>query len=86
MDTHQALEIVSKYMHTECGDKEIRRLRKRISKAHSANFRLRKKAQQLEKTLATERMYRRLLNEIVVHVFRQMDSVLETQTDQIAEQ
>ena len=69
----QALEVVCKHLRLECGDGTILNLRRRLNRAHVANHRLRKKAQQLEGNLAVERSCRGVLASIVNRLVAQMD-------------
>ena len=72
----QPLEIVCRHFRDACGDATIVNLRRRLSRAHVQNHRLRKKALQLSEQLTIERSCRAVVSEILTVLIRRMDSVL----------
>ena len=76
MDAVDSLRIVCTNLKEECANDEILKLRKRLNRAHVENCRLRKKAQQLETKLTTERLTKEILKEITIHLIKRMDSRL----------
>ena len=56
-------------------DDEVSSLRRKLTAAHSRNYRLRKIAQLSAEKLKVERYSRSLMNEMLVSCFRRMDSL-----------
>ena len=82
----RALETVCKYFQSECGNREMQSLRKRINRAHVANSRLRQKYNHLEQQLKEHRDSKMLLNRILHLLIQRMDSMLEQRRGQIVDE
>ena len=71
MDLCEALSLTC----LEYRDAEISSLRRKLTAAHSRNYRLRKTAQRAAETLVVERRARLILHEILMSSIRRMDSL-----------
>ena len=71
MDSCEALSLTCA-IHRDC---EILCLRRKLLAAHSRNYRLRKKAQHLERELNIERCARHILHEVLLSSLRRTDSL-----------
>ena len=76
METNtKALETVCRHFKAEFGDKTISNLRKRVNKAHAANYRLRRKIANLDSMLQIQKSLTMLMQSFVTSLMHQFNNL-----------